>query len=134
MSGLYNVVFGESGIGHELVGLLNSVQPISVGRYRDGWVEAAGDTIVIAVYTRNGGGNRDDYDAEIGSMLSHPWFLSDDDDDFDSTYATFRFLVPDRMDGVVGWEKVVATLSSVAQPQVDTSQRWLDMIERLRKS
>jgi hypothetical protein len=58
---------------------------------------------VVAIYTRQGGGNRecwcDDYDnhedyclsANNEELTNHPNYLSDSDDDFDSTYATFYF-------------------------------------------
>lgn len=46
--------------------------------------------------TRNGGGNREDYEDEITSMQAHPDFICDHDDSGDPTYATFYFEVPDR--------------------------------------
>lgn len=58
---------------------------------------------IVAVSTRQGGGNRecwcDDYDnheeyclsKNNDELTSHPNYLSDEDDDFDSTYATFYY-------------------------------------------
>lgn len=53
----------------------------------------------IYVYTRVGGGNRDGYESEIDELRSHPNYVSDKDDDFDTTYATFKFSVPNE------WQK-----------------------------
>lgn len=51
---------------------------------------------VISVYTRVGGGNREDYESEIESMQNMPTYLKDYDDDFDSTFATFVFSIPEE--------------------------------------
>jgi hypothetical protein len=48
----------------------------------------------IHVHTRVGGNNRDDYEDEIAAMRSHPEFVTDFDDDFDCTFATYVFRVP----------------------------------------
>jgi hypothetical protein len=48
----------------------------------------------IHVYTRTGGGNREGYEAENEMMLLMPTFVTDYDDDFDSTFASWIFSVP----------------------------------------
>jgi hypothetical protein len=50
----------------------------------------------IYVYTRAGGGNREAYQNEIDKLRKHPNYISDKDDDFDFTYATFKFSVPEK--------------------------------------
>ena len=83
-------------------------------RFRDCWVNArewkladngmpyVGDKedyngeAKLYVYTRVGGGNRDDYEDEIEELRSMPTYIEDYDDAFDSTYATFVFGVPDE--------------------------------------
>jgi hypothetical protein len=66
----------------------------------------------IHVYTRNGGGNRQhwsfSYENDAGEacecpgciiehrLPKHPNYLSDHDDDFDCTYATIHFSVPEE--------------------------------------
>lgn len=65
---------------------------------------AAGERVLIEVYTRNGGGNRECWcDSEDGAhddgclqaindnMERHPAYVFDSDDLFDSTYASFYF-------------------------------------------
>ena len=48
----------------------------------------------IIVYTRNGGGNREDYQEVFDEMETHPLFITDYDDDFDCTYAYYEFKAP----------------------------------------
>lgn len=83
------------------------------GRLRDGWVEMQDGKPVIAIFTRNGGGNREHYgwvdgETEEGRecgctgciqthvLPEHPNYLYDKDDDFDATYCTTYFSVPDE--------------------------------------
>lgn len=49
----------------------------------------------IQVYTRVGGGNRGGGYGEE-ELLKHPNFVATFDDDFDSTYGTYVFSVPDQ--------------------------------------
>jgi hypothetical protein len=53
----------------------------------------------IKVFTRLGGGNREDYQAEIDILRAMPEYVTDYDDEFDCTYATFVFKVPEK------WQK-----------------------------
>lgn len=88
---MYSLVFGGSAWPAELMGMYG-LTPQMIGRYRDHWLERDGeDGLVCAVYTRNGGGNREEYDSQIKQMQALPTYVSDADDTYDSTYATFRF-------------------------------------------
>jgi len=127
---LYNLVHGRSEIGPALVDVLQEVYPIEVGRYRDAWAEADGDTLLIRIHTRNGGGNREDYEPEIESMRAHPWFVRDADDDFDYTYADFYFKPPmDEID-----PDLARVLVSWAQPPVDVGARWMAAIDAIKNA
>lgn len=115
---MYGMVFGQTEYGPALVALLMQRQEFDVGRYRDAWVEADGDAVLIRVHTRNGGGNREDYDD--GSMADHPWYVRDEDDSFDCTYADWWFKVPlDEIDPTIAEALIV-----IAQPAVDMTARW----------
>lgn len=133
MGGLYNMVLGDGGEddrGNILLAILGNPDP---GRYRDSWVELAdnGDP-VIAIYTRNGGGNRDCYCEEENDYLctgctgdnfeDHELCFEAIDDEFDCTYRTYRFLVP---------EEYKKELAKIAGDKVDPSQRWLDFFAAL---
>ena len=95
MGGLYNLLFGWNPACVLLAPMLTDENPQTFfPRFRDCYLGDDGDTIEI--YTRVGGGNRDAYEDEIGALRNMPTYLSDYDDDFDCTYATFVFGVPDE--------------------------------------
>lgn len=80
------------------------IQPRGWGLRDDGMPvmtdqEKAEKELAIYVYTRVGGGNRDDYEDQITEMQGHPNYIRDYDDDFDCTYATFVFSIPQE------WQK-----------------------------
>ena len=50
----------------------------------------------ILVYTRVGGDNRDDYKEKIEDLRNLPGYVTDYDDSFDSTFATFVFKIPEK--------------------------------------
>jgi hypothetical protein len=50
----------------------------------------------IHVYTRTGGGNRERYESENDAMRKMETFVTDYDDGFDSTYASWVFGVPEK--------------------------------------
>jgi len=144
MSGLYNAVFGH----HRTAPLvLFSLQkpPQYFGRFRDAWVERLQDgTLRFAVYTRNGGGNRlhagDDPPkgpdcACSGCVMEYvlpndPQYLSDQDDDYDSPYATVYFSIPANAK-----ERLLAAgappdmqFETVAVAPPNMRERWTDAI------
>lgn len=92
---MFDLVIGNSGWPRALMDILWDITPEMVGRYRDHWLERdeSGDepALVLAIYTRVGGGNRADYAEGIAQMQALTTYVSDADDDFDNTYATFRF-------------------------------------------
>jgi len=71
--------------------MLGEKHPDAYPRFRDCFV---GEN-EICVYTRVGGGNREcGYGEE--KLYEHPNYLRTEDDDYDSTYATYYFSVPDE--------------------------------------
>jgi len=64
------------------------------GRFRDIYLNEDGTKIIL--YTRNGGGNREEYWYIFKGLKTHPNYLEDYDDDYDSTYAYIEFLVPEK--------------------------------------
>jgi hypothetical protein len=51
----------------------------------------------VVLYTRNGGGNRDAYEYVFELLSKHPLYITDYDDDFDSTYAYIEFQAPQNV-------------------------------------
>lgn len=147
---MYGLVFDERGAtdrGKVLLSILGFTKFSDVGRFRDCWVERAEDgALVIAVYTRNGGGNREECwhaDEDLSPptadtaacdcaackanhfLPAHELWRSGADDVFDSTYRTEYFNAPEE------YEEVLAT---VAIDHVDTDARWLAAIEAIKGS
>lgn len=87
----YNMMNGVNPATFFILPMLGKKHPDQYPRFRDCFVE--GDE--IHVYTRVGGGNRDCGFGEE-ELQAHPNYLRDEDDDFDSTYATYCFSVPDE--------------------------------------
>lgn len=50
----------------------------------------------ILIHTRTGGGNREYYEDGNNYLSSNEFFLFDEDDSFDCTYANFWFRIPDE--------------------------------------
>jgi hypothetical protein len=134
---LYGIVFGDddrSQRGATLLAMLGFESFGDVGRFRDAWVERGGDDQpVIAIYTRNGGGNRGCWGEHLDGpctgciaeheLPQHPLYLRDADDEFDTTYATFYFRAP---------EEHRELLREVMGDPVDMDERWQAAIEGLR--
>lgn len=87
---LFNMVFGENPSAEKLLEVLQLTKG-DFGRFRDVFVENGH----IVVHTRNGGGNRDDYQDVFDDLESHPWHSHDEDCAFDNTYANIYFKVPE---------------------------------------
>lgn len=90
---MYRLLHGDSGWPMEMM-YAWGLKPDMVGRYRDHWLEQVpddADTLILALYTRNGGGNREEYADQLRRMHELVTFVSDEDDTFDPTYCTLRF-------------------------------------------
>jgi len=51
----------------------------------------------ILIHTRTGGGNRENYEDKNNALASNEYYISDEDDDFDCTYANFWFRIPEEL-------------------------------------
>jgi len=113
---LYNQLFGTNPISDILLSVLNMNRE-DTGRFRDCFLNAKGDRILV--YTRNGGGNRQHYDDSENAkqegehcdctgctmmyhLPSHPNYIKDWDDSYDSTYAIAEFSVPEAYKSMCG--------------------------------
>ena len=88
---MYNMIFGMNPDSDKLLSLLGKTTS-DFGRFRNVYMEDG----CIVVHTRNGGGNREDYEDVFEEMSMHPWYSHDADDDFDCTYANIYFKVPEN--------------------------------------
>jgi hypothetical protein len=87
---MYNLLFGKNPETADILKVIGLAES-DVERFRDCGVDQAHNQ--IWVYTRTGGGNREDYPNE--ALTSSPHYLYDEDDDFDCTYATYYFSIPE---------------------------------------
>jgi hypothetical protein len=144
VSGLYNMVLGD---GHEgergalvltLLAVPGDRRRAFVGRFRDAWFERQPDgPPIMVLYTRNGGHNRADQGEAITAMRAHPLYREDRDDVFDTTYATFYFDFPASRPTIIPahqWPDVKEAVAAGAVDHIDTSKRWLDVIDRITRS
>jgi len=92
----------------------------SFGRFRNVFITEG----MIAVYTRCGGGNRESYGEMFNRMREHPLYLRDRDDDFDCTYATIFFSIPEK------YEKMLALFD---MGEFDPNKMWTDKLEKIEK-
>lgn len=90
MSGLYNIINGYNMACVLILPMLGRKQE-EYPRFRDCFVEDG----MIAIYTRVGGGNRGCGFGEE-ELYKDPNFIKTYDDDFDNTYATYLFNVPEK--------------------------------------
>lgn len=88
---MYNLLFGMNPSTDKLLSLLGAKRE-DFGRFRDVFL----DKPYIVVYTRCGGGNRENYFPDW--VVNHPWYERDADDDYDCTYASIFFKVPEDVD------------------------------------
>jgi hypothetical protein len=93
MSGLFNMLFGEGSDCADILLTALKLNKDEIARYRGCWLE--GDK--ICVHTRTGGGNRDDYEEYNEKLQANEYYISDEDDDFDCTYANFYFNIPEEL-------------------------------------
>jgi hypothetical protein len=130
MNGMYEMVFPDPARPMRVSALLASIGSPNVGRIRDAWVEKGERGPVIAIYTRNGRGNRIHDGAGPAGMEcdctgciarlqlpAHSQYIRDADDTFDATYATFYFKPPES-------PAVLEALTKIAIDPVDMSVRW----------
>lgn len=137
---LYNALFGFNPLAGLLLAMLG-LKPDDVPRFRDCYYNGEH----ICVYTRTGGGNRDSYesperrkanypdlyqtDEEVNAgpfnrdLRKVPEYVYDDDDDYDSTYATFYFKVPDRFAWFATW--------AADKTERPAAERWQDFFKQV---
>jgi hypothetical protein len=111
---LYNLLFGVRELTFFAIPMLGDKHPDAYPRFRDVFAEdpehpeydqGRGDAYYIHLYTRVGGNNRGDGYGE-DELYEHPQYVATFDDNFDSTYATYIFRVPEQW--VADWQHVLA--------------------------
>lgn len=123
---LYNMLFGRNPMSPFYLSMLG-LCPDDVGRFRDCFLQQTDEGEErIVIYTRNGGGNRDSYEDVTEKLRAHPEFVTDFDDDFDCTYASYVFKVPEK------FKEKIKILSDMPHQHVDPGARFKEMLEKLQ--
>ncbi len=113
---LYNMLFGFSPACVFILPMLGR-KADEYPRFRDCFVT---EEKTIAVYTRVGGGNRKcGFGEEV--LYEDPNFIKTYDDDFDSTYGTYEFNVPEK------WKDDFEKITSGRMNEV--SDEYVQLIE-----
>lgn len=132
---LYNMVHGFNPLAAMVLAMVG-IEASAVPRFRDAYYDGEH----LCIHTRTGGGNRPYYESpqsyrdETGEdsaggcwnedLRALPGFVRDEDDDYDSTYATFYFEVPERF----AWFKDWASDKAAESP----AERWQKAIDHIR--
>lgn len=117
----YNMINGANPATFFILPMLGEKHPDNYPRFRDCFVNSDNGEPEIYIYTRVGGGNRNEGFGEE-ELYKHPNYLTTWDDDFDNTYATYSFSVPNE------WKKDFDLITEGELKEVSTEYR-----ERLYK-
>lgn len=93
---LYNMVMGTDPAVPAILSMLFLWPEDVPPRFRDASIVDFEGEWRICVLTRQGGGNRSDYDKSNRELQEHPLYIRDYDEPSDTTYATFEFRFPEE--------------------------------------
>lgn len=101
---LYNMVHWKSPIWFVILSMI-WLNENNIWRYRDVFIDLEKNEILVL--TRMWWWNRTYFEKEIKELQSNEFYISDDDADFDSTYAWFNFKIPEefKVDLSLIWDK-----------------------------
>lgn len=94
MGGLYNMINGYNIACLWILPMLEKHEE-EYPRFRDCYLEEKDGEYLIVIYTRVGGNNRNSGYGEE-ELYKNPLFVETVDDEFDNTYAEYKFKVPDK--------------------------------------
>lgn len=120
---LYNTLFGRNQLADVLLAVIGLPVEI-IPRFRDASIAADGAEIMV--FTRTGGGNREDYENENCGLQDHPLYLRDTDSEFDCTYAEFFFRVPDE------FKDQIKALAEQGKGTTDPMTQFKELIQKLQ--
>lgn len=123
------MLFGINDLTPFLLSVLGIKQE-DIPRFRDCFLNEG----YIVIHTRTGGGNREYYDYPNDDNQEGPWnstlrdneyYISDNDDEFDCTYANFYFRFPNE------YRSDLEALEA-GNESYTPSERWQMLFEELR--
>ena len=136
---MYHMMCKANPAAGRLLGIIN-LDHATIPRLRDVWTNA--DMSEVVVLTRTGGGNRAGYNDENAALTLHPLYLRDQDEEWDSTYATFVFTLPAEgaasmraeIDGAIGDnpEAVAKVMEAITMDAETKFKRALGALSAMR--
>lgn len=93
-----------------------------IPRFRDCYPTKNGKAVIV--YTRTGGPNREEYEAELENLYNKDNFINDYDDEFDCTYMSLEFTPQ---------EKYKAMLESIATENPQASLTGVEKFQEVLK-
>lgn len=124
MTNFYDAILGRKENLSKLLLLIINLEEEKIPRFRDVYLHDG----KIVVYTRTGGGNREDYIKENEWLRQNENYLSDSDDDFDCTYANFFFKFPDEH------QEYLLELCKNGHDEPIKSDTWRNFFENLNET
>ena len=131
---MYALLFGSRPDSEKILALVG-LKREDVPRFRDVFISEDDEGPLVAVYTRMGGGNRGHWEFSSDSdpgpdctcfgcraiyyLAEHENYVSDKDDDYDETYATYFFRPPEIPEGME------------LKPELSGEERWDKAFELL---
>lgn len=119
---LYNALFGTNPFSTLLLEALGA-EDWHIPRFRDCYLSEDGSEIII--YTRTGGGNREEYEDENHFLTLEDGYKRDEDDDYDCTYAKFYYAVPEAF-------KPMALQLTQLGATKDPAKDWQTLLDNLK--
>lgn len=140
---LYNLMHGENANADALLEMLNLTKA-DTGRFRDIFLN--GDGTVIRLLTRNGGGNREEYQGVMDALAANANYVRDYDDEYDRTYAYVEFNVPTAYRGVCAsladgrkdttlkekTDAVIHEMKSMTEEQMESDPRFSHFVKVMK--
>lgn len=132
---LYNVLVKTRPFA-ALVFRFLDINPVTVDRMRDADVitDEEGYPIQLVILTRTGGNNREAHTASNARLAAHPWYLRDEDEAEDQSYASFYFDLPTE-----SLRKILIPMINMVKEEYGPSsptpfQRFLTTVERIQNN
>ena len=125
---LYNLLHGFSPNAAALLHALK-LDPSQIDRFRDASFGKDGDTHVIHIFCRTGGGNREDCPNTV--LTTHPLYLRDHDDDYDCTYAHYYFTIPQAVLDELAEQKLSLDDVTVTETLQQKTEAAIDAIKSM---
>lgn len=92
---MYNIVAGNNPLFWLLARLIETQGKLPpIPRWRDMYTREVEGKAQIVIYSRTGGGNRNEYHTDNEALAAHKLYVENFDDRFDSTFAHFVYQVP----------------------------------------